>query len=59
MPNTHSLLKAYGNIPLPSNPDMTYQEAFARGIRGSYLIRQDLMRLYERDIKTINGEDNA
>mgnify|MGYP001603257067 CR=1 FL=1 len=49
MVSTSALLKAYGNIPIPDRYDeMTYQEAFQREI-DRYLIREALMRLYERD----------
>ena len=53
MPTTQALLKAYGNIPMPDRMDgMTYQEAFSEKSNRFY-IRQDLMRLYERDTATI------
>lgn len=56
MPATETLLKAYGNIPIPDRIDeMTYQEAFDRQL-DRYLIRQALMRLYERDIATIKED---
>ena len=54
MASTQTLLKAYGNIPIPNRLDeMTYQEACDRGTLDVYSIRQALMRLYERDIATI------
>ena len=53
MPSTQALLKAYGHILMPDRVDeMTYQEADNRGFY-KYDIRQALMRLYERDAKTI------
>ena len=56
MPATQTLLKAYGNIPIPDRIDeMTYQEAFDRD-HDKYTIRRDLMRLYERDIATIKED---
>ena len=59
---TQTLLKAYGNIPIPDRIDeMTYQEAFDRNIASCdrYSIRQALVRLYERDTATIKGESEA
>ena len=54
MPSTDTLLKAYGNIPIPGRVDeMTYQEAIERDCMDSYLVRQALMRLWERDVKTM------
>lgn len=56
MPGTQALLKAYGNILVPDRIDeMTYQELFERGV-DSYSVRQDLMRLYERDVTTIKED---
>ena len=56
MPSTQTLLKAYGNIPIPGRIDeMAYQEAFDREL-DRYSIRQDLLRLYERDVATIRAE---
>ena len=41
MPATQTLLKAYGNIPIPDRMDeMTYEEAFNRDL-DRYSIRQD------------------
>jgi len=63
MASTQALLKAYGNIPIPGRIDqMTYKEAFDRG-QDSYYIRIALLRLYDRDTKTIitqeaDGEEN-
>ena len=65
MPSTQSLLKAYGNIPIPDRIDeMTYQEAFDRELDSSvvtvassrYFIREALMRLYERDVALIKED---
>jgi len=56
MPSTQTLLKAYGNIPIPDRIDeMSYQEAFDREL-DRYSIRQALMRLYERDVETIKED---
>lgn len=56
MASTQALLKAYGQIPIPGsyNSDMTYQEAMERGVLSPYEVRQALLRLHERDSKTIN-----
>jgi len=54
MPSIIALLKAYGQIPIPNRIDeMTYQEAAERDTISPYEIRQSLLRLYERDKKTI------
>ena len=56
MASTQSLLKAYGDIPIPDRIDeMTYQEYFDRGM-DRYFVRQALMRLYERDTITIKED---
>ncbi len=56
MPSNETLLKAYGNIPIPDRVDeMTYQEAFNRDL-DRYSIRQALMRLYERDVAAIKED---
>jgi len=56
MPSTETLIKAYGNIPIPDRMDeMSYQEAYMREALDRYTIRQALMRLYERDTATIKG----
>lgn len=56
MPSTQALLRAYGNILIPDRLDeMTYQEAFDRDL-DRYVIRQAIMRLYERDIATIKED---
>jgi hypothetical protein len=56
MASTQALLKAYGNIPIPDRIDeMTYNEAWERDLN-RYQIRQDLMRLYDRDIQTIKED---
>ena len=54
MPSTQALIKAYGQIPIPCRIDeMTYQEADQREAISKFEIRYALMRLYERDVKTI------
>ena len=53
MPSTQTLLNAYGRIPIPNRIDeMTFQEAFDREL-DRYSIRQAMLRLYNRDTKTI------
>ena len=54
MPSIDTLLKAYGNIPIPGRIDeMTYREASERECVDSFSVRQALMRLWERDVKTM------
>ncbi len=56
MPTTQALLKAYGQIPIPDHiNEMTYQEAFDREL-DRYSVRVALLRLYERDTKTITED---
>ena len=56
MPTTEALLKAYGNILIPDRIDeMTYQEAMDL-FEDRYIIRQDLLQLYERDCATIKED---
>ena len=57
VPSTKALLKAYGNIPQPDSydSDRTYQEVFDRDL-DRYSVRVELMRLWERDAKTIKED---
>ena len=59
MPSTQTLLKAYGNIPIPDRADeMTYQEAYDRELN-RFSIREAIMRLYERDVAIIKEDHGS